>query len=40
METAVYEAQRYTLQTLIHAHRPGRGQAIPNRFFALMSNTP
>ncbi|MCL2021035.1 MAG: hydroxymethylpyrimidine/phosphomethylpyrimidine kinase [Betaproteobacteria bacterium] len=35
MEAAVYEAQCYVSQTLRHAHHPGRGQAIPNRLFAL-----
>jgi hydroxymethylpyrimidine/phosphomethylpyrimidine kinase len=35
METAVYEAQRYVLKTMERAYRPGRGQAIPNRLFAL-----
>ncbi|MDR0234547.1 MAG: hydroxymethylpyrimidine/phosphomethylpyrimidine kinase, partial [Zoogloeaceae bacterium] len=35
METAVYEAQRYVLKTIEHAYRPGQGQAIPNRLFAL-----
>jgi hydroxymethylpyrimidine/phosphomethylpyrimidine kinase len=32
---AVREAQAYTWQTLAHAHRPGAGQAIPDRLFAL-----
>jgi hydroxymethylpyrimidine/phosphomethylpyrimidine kinase len=31
---AVREAQRYAWQTLAHAFRPGRGQLIPDRFFA------
>jgi len=35
MDTAVYEAQRYVSNTLQDAYRPGRGQAIPNRLFAL-----
>jgi len=30
---AVRAAQEYTWQTLAHATRPGRGQALPDRFF-------
>ena len=30
---AVRAAQEYTWQTLAHAHRPGKGQALPDRFF-------
>ncbi len=33
METAVIEAIRYTMETLRHAHAPGQGQLIPDRFF-------
>ncbi|MCL2075369.1 MAG: hydroxymethylpyrimidine/phosphomethylpyrimidine kinase [Betaproteobacteria bacterium] len=40
MEAAVYEAQCYVSQTLRHAHHPGRGQAIPNRLFALKDHLP
>lgn len=32
---AVQAAQKYTWETLAHAIRPGMGQAIPNRFYAL-----
>jgi hydroxymethylpyrimidine/phosphomethylpyrimidine kinase len=32
---AVREAQAYTWQTLAHAYRPGAGQAIPDRLFAM-----
>jgi len=32
---AVHEAQEYTWQTLARAYRPGAGQAIPDRLFAL-----
>jgi hydroxymethylpyrimidine/phosphomethylpyrimidine kinase len=35
MKTAVYEGQSYVSKTLRHAYHPGRGQAIPNRLFAL-----
>jgi hydroxymethylpyrimidine/phosphomethylpyrimidine kinase len=30
---AVQQAQEYTWNTLVHAFRPGMGQAIPDRFF-------
>jgi hydroxymethylpyrimidine/phosphomethylpyrimidine kinase len=30
---AVRAAQEYTWQTLAHAQRPGKGQAVPDRFF-------
>jgi hydroxymethylpyrimidine/phosphomethylpyrimidine kinase len=33
MPDAVGAAQRYTLATLRHATRPGRGQHLPDRFF-------
>ena len=32
---AVYLAQAYTWQTLAAGFRPGRGQHVPNRFFAM-----
>ncbi len=31
--SAVDEAQRYTWETLKHAHHIGKGQALPNRFY-------
>ncbi len=31
--TAIHEAQEYTFESLRHAHRPGMGQHLPNRFF-------
>jgi hydroxymethylpyrimidine/phosphomethylpyrimidine kinase len=34
MEKAVQEAQRYTWQSLAAGFSPGRGQHLPNRFFA------
>jgi len=33
IEDAVFEAQEYTWQTLLHGFRPGMGQFIPDRFF-------
>lgn len=33
LEQAVIEAQRYTLESLRHARRPGHGQRLPDRFF-------
>jgi hydroxymethylpyrimidine/phosphomethylpyrimidine kinase len=33
LEDAVFEAQEYTWQTLLHGFRPGMGQHIPDRFF-------
>ncbi len=33
LEQAVIEAQRYTLETLRHARRPGKGQRVPDRFY-------
>ena len=33
LEQAVIEAQRYTLEALRHAHRPGQGQLLPDRFY-------
>ncbi|MDR2187612.1 MAG: hydroxymethylpyrimidine/phosphomethylpyrimidine kinase [Azonexus sp.] len=35
IEKAVGDAQQYTWQTLAHGFRGGKGQWIPNRFFAL-----
>jgi hydroxymethylpyrimidine/phosphomethylpyrimidine kinase len=37
---AVQDAQAYTWQTLEHAYRPGAGQAIPDRLFALRDGVP
>ncbi len=34
LESAVYNAQQYTYNTLLDATKVGRGQLIPNRFFA------
>jgi hydroxymethylpyrimidine/phosphomethylpyrimidine kinase len=40
MPEAVREAQAYTWQTLVHAFRPGMGQAIPDRFFWARQQPP
>jgi hydroxymethylpyrimidine/phosphomethylpyrimidine kinase len=37
---AVQDAQAYAWQTLEHAYRPGAGQAIPDRLFALRDGAP
>ncbi|MFV2060097.1 MAG: hydroxymethylpyrimidine/phosphomethylpyrimidine kinase [Gammaproteobacteria bacterium] len=34
LESAVYNAQQYTYNTLLNACKIGRGQLIPNRFFS------
>ena len=33
LEEAVLRGQEYTWKTLSHAHQPGRGQSLPDRFF-------
>ena len=38
METAVYKAQLYVSNALRAAYHPGRGQAIPNRLFAITNS--
>ncbi len=38
LESAVYNAQQYTYNTLLNARKIGHGQLIPNRLFSLNNN--